>query len=153
MLAGRRKWLLRMGSAALFAPVRNVWAVSLKDLQWSRRIIVAFGEDGDPSVEQFLELVRENSCELNDRDLDVYLVSSHGLASATPEAPELDADAVQSLTSLRHLTSTEFEMVLVGKDGGVKARAEVPTELPQFLILIDGMPMRQRELEERGENC
>lgn len=149
----RRQWLLKILSLAVLAPTGSGLALSLQELQWSRRIIVAYGEDGDAAVEQFLELVRDSSCELKDRDLDVYLVTSQGVAQVTTDAAELDVESETSLKYLRQATSTEFEMVLVGKDGGVKGHSEFPNELTQFFTLIDGMPMRQRELEERGELC
>ena len=128
-------------------------AVSLDDLQWNRRLIVAFGENGDVGVERLLELVREQACQLDDRDIDVYLVTSQGVDSVTEEAGSLDEESVDSIVALRHATESGFALVLIGKDGGVKGRADTADELSSFLAMIDGMPMRQREVEERGENC
>jgi hypothetical protein len=42
-------------------------------------------------------------------------------------------------------------VLLIGKDGGVKLRAEEPLPAAEFFALIDTMPMRRREMRERGE--
>ena len=43
-----------------------------------------------------------------------------------------------------------FELVLIGKDGGVKARADDPDALDAFLERIDTMPMRRAEMRRAG---
>ena len=39
-----------------------------------------------------------------------------------------------------------FEVLLVGKDGGVKLRQETPLSVDDLFATIDAMPMRQREM-------
>ena len=48
-------------------------------------------------------------------------------------------------------TIHDFEVVLIGKDGGVKARTSDPGALQDFLALIDTMPMRRAEMRSRGD--
>ena len=43
-----------------------------------------------------------------------------------------------------------FAAVLVGKDGTVKHRSDEPVEPENLYALIDEMPMRRREMRERG---
>lgn len=43
-----------------------------------------------------------------------------------------------------------FRVVLVGKDGRVKQTSEHPTRPEELFATIDAMPMRQREMRERG---
>ena len=43
-----------------------------------------------------------------------------------------------------------FAAVLVGKDGTVKHRSDKPVEPDGLYALIDEMPMRRREMRERG---
>ena len=43
-----------------------------------------------------------------------------------------------------------FAAVLVGKDGTVKLRSDKPVEPDGLYALIDEMPMRRREMRERG---
>ncbi len=43
-----------------------------------------------------------------------------------------------------------FTAILVGKDGTVKHRAHTPVTPENLYALIDAMPMRRREMRERG---
>ncbi|WP_166395049.1 DUF4174 domain-containing protein [Rubrobacter marinus] len=44
-----------------------------------------------------------------------------------------------------------FTALLVGKDGTVKHRSDEPVGLEELYALVDAMPMRRREMRERGE--
>ena len=43
-----------------------------------------------------------------------------------------------------------FAALLVGKDGAVKHRSEEPVEPGEIFALVDAMPVRRREMRERG---
>lgn len=43
-----------------------------------------------------------------------------------------------------------FAAVLVGKDGTAKFRSDAPFPAPDLFALIDAMPMRRREVREKG---
>ncbi len=40
-------------------------------------------------------------------------------------------------------------VILIGKDGELKLRKQLPVELSEIFSVIDAMPMRQREMRER----
>ena len=40
----------------------------------------------------------------------------------------------------------DFAVLLIGKDGGVKLRSDVPLTADRIFATIDSMPMRQREM-------
>jgi hypothetical protein len=42
---------------------------------------------------------------------------------------------------------TDFYMLLIGYDGGVKAKFETPTKMAEIYKIIDAMPMRQKGSE------
>ena len=42
----------------------------------------------------------------------------------------------------------EFEIILIGKDGGVKLRSKMPISLEELFSLIDAMPMRRQEMRD-----
>lgn len=63
----------------------------------------------------------------------------------------LDAAVVRGLRELWGLERSSWTVALVGKDGGVKARWSELVEPPAVFARIDRMPMRQREVERRGE--
>ncbi len=39
-----------------------------------------------------------------------------------------------------------FQVLLIGKDGGIKMRSATPVAAEDILSLIDSMPMRQQEM-------
>ena len=65
------------------------------------------------------------------------------ILGAAPQSPQ-----VAGLARLPQ--ASDFQAVLIGKDGGVKARWAEPVSLNALYELIDAMPMRQREMRERG---
>ena len=48
-------------------------------------------------------------------------------------------------------TATDRLMILVGKDGGIKRRAELDTDLREIWLQIDAMPMRRDEMRAKKE--
>ncbi|MGB2203635.1 MAG: DUF4174 domain-containing protein, partial [Pseudooceanicola atlanticus] len=59
---------------------------------------------------------------------------------------DTDPDAGGALRN--RLGAEGFEMLLVGKDGGVKMRAGEVIPPETLFATIDRMPMRQREMQE-----
>ena len=59
------------------------------------------------------------------------------------------ADGV-ALRARFHVDETAFAPVLIGKDCTAKGRWTEPVEMRELWELIDAMPIRQREMEQRG---
>lgn len=117
-----------------------------------RRQILVFATPGSESGEQIQRSVDALRCQLADRETDVRFVDITELPGA--EAPSTDAKhdtqgLLAQMAMLRSQERPDFEVVLIGKDGGVKARANDPDVLEEFLALIDTMPMRRAELRSR----
>jgi hypothetical protein len=132
---------------ALLLPTPAAGA-TLDDLRWSWRVILAWAEPGTDAEASFRRRVAELSCEIGARDVAVYRIHGDGAEPLTPDAPPLALSGQGPRTG-----AAGFEMVLIGKDGGVKARSTTPAELPDLLARIDRMPMRRREAAERGDPC
>jgi len=49
------------------------------------------------------------------------------------------------------LTGMGFQVLLIGKDGGVKLRSSEPVSMKDLFGLIDSMPMRQQEMESKNK--
>ncbi len=125
---------------------------SVADYSDRRQIIifVTLESESGEAIQRAVEALR---CQLVDRDTDVRFidVSDFPDASVTPTNEERETRAaLLELARLHSDESSEFEMVLIGKDGGVKARTSDPSALEDFLILIDSMPMRRAEMRLRG---
>ena len=46
-----------------------------------------------------------------------------------------------------------FSVVLIGKDGGEKLRVNAVPDLQSIYEVIDGMPMRSREMDANPGRC
>lgn len=136
-------WLL----AALFAPPAFAGQPPLAAWQWSARILLVFAPPGNSAALQSQRRLLANDSASAERDLLRVEVLGDQVA-AFPAASELpDAEALR-----RHyrVEPHDFEVLLIGKDGGVKLRQSAPVEACELYRLIDGMPMRRRESHEAG---
>jgi hypothetical protein len=67
---------------------------------------------------------------------------------------ERDIQALSDISDLgrgqlrESLQIDEFEIILIGKDGGVKLRSKTPISLEELFSLIDAMPMRRQEMRD-----
>ena len=119
----------------------------------NRRQIIVFATPESQSGKIIQRSVDALRCQLVDRDTDVRFVDVTELPDAGATSTDEERDKQGALTELVRLRSDErpdFEVVLIGKDGGVKARTGDPSALEDFLALIDTMPMRRAEMRSRG---
>jgi hypothetical protein len=140
----------------------------LAEFRWRKRVLLIFvpGDRGRPDIPPRLgAAIEDQRAELSDRDFSVYAVALPGgparavhptrarLGRESPEArlvrpPHPNGDAL-----LRHYRPEESSatVVLVGKDGTEKRRRGVGSgDLSDLFELVDAMPMRRREMRERG---
>lgn len=113
------------------------------DLQWKHRILLF---EGGEEVERLMSVLRDADDEIGDRQI-VWLV-----LSGTEVLTNFDGDLPASLAGQirkHYFDDGKIRAVLIGKDGGVKKRYGAP-DLAGMLALIDTMPMRRRELQERS---
>jgi len=113
-----------------------------------RRQIIAFGTPGSLVMDTFEQLIAEHNCRLVDRDVDIRIVDVREL---DPLDEKSSAESVLGeLLKLRAKHDVPFELVLIGKDSGLKMRSEKPDALLLMLARIDTMPMRRTEIERAG---
>ena len=139
--------------AATTDSAQNAEQVSLASLQWKHRVVIAFTHNGDSQALLFKEWVEANTCGLDERDVHVHLVTDgQSMALHGPDY-SLDDASVQLLVQRRKHADQLFEMVLLGKDGGIKAYATAASALTEFMTRIDGMPMRRSEASDQSSGC
>ena len=112
-----------------------------------RREIIAFGTPGSEPMRELEQRVEDLQCLLADCDVDMRYVDSAELEAQGDRGVD---HALDRLARLRGDEMLPFELVLIGKDGGVKARDPSPAALEAFLRLIDTMPMRRAEMRQAG---
>jgi hypothetical protein len=79
-------------------------------------------------------MLKNDAAALSERDVIVQEITPH---AAPDERPDLGLAA-----------HTTFQVLLVGKDGGVKLRRGTPVVAAEITALIDTMPMRQNEMRQ-----
>lgn len=114
----------------------------LSELTWKNRVLVAFGGAMDGRLRQQITLLMKNTDDLADRDMIVLQVSGDTVSTIFGSAPDLDADALRAGAKA---SGDEFQVILVGKDGGIKLRSNQVVGDVELFDLIDRMPMRRAE--------
>lgn len=114
--------------------IQAVDTENLNDFLWSKRPIVVFADAlNDPRFVHQMELLEAQAAELETRDVVVLTDTDPSRAS-------------ELRTALR---PRGFMLVLIGKDGGVKLRKAAPWDVRALSRVIDKMPMRQQEVQDR----
>ncbi len=118
---------------------------NLEQYQWKNRLLLVFAPSENHSTYQ--ELVQSLDAaegELADRDMVVF----HLFEDKTGYVFG-DAIRPESVTTLRERYNPDqgrLTLVLIGKDGGEKARQVGSYDLEALFRRIDEMPMRKREM-------
>jgi hypothetical protein len=119
----------------------------LDALRWEKRVIVMLADGGDdPALAEQEARLRAAAADLAERD--VVLVAARG-RTVTVDGDSGQAPTADELRVAYADSASGFQVVLVGKDGGVKLRAGEPVAASDLFALIDTMPMRRREMKER----
>lgn len=118
--------------------------------QWQHRLLLVFAPTvEDTAYETQIALFAADSAALADRDLLLGHIFADG-SSRIGEQVLTTADA-KRLRQRFEVTPNQFAAILVGKDGTEKRRDEAPVKPDVIYAEIDAMPMRQREMRERGQ--
>lgn len=100
------------------------------------RLLLVFTPDAENEDLQRMEQeIRAKEQELGDRDMRVVRVTG-----------EQD----HPLRERYRVPVEEFRLLLIGKDGGVKRSETDAIALEEVFAQVDSMPMRRREMRERG---
>lgn len=122
---------------------------SIADLKWKNRLIVVFTETTDSQKFQHqLEIFNKNIAEFNDRKLKLIHAVPNKQQIVLPEITEWQASTFYNKNKKEK--TADFEVILIGLDGGVKLRQYKVTEAKEIFDLIDSMPMRQSEMRENN---
>ncbi len=127
--------------------MNTVSASNLGELQWQHRLIVVFAAPGSTEYTNLVEWIDANRCQLEDRQVLVINIDETKNTELVYQGLQLDTTSVSTLVRQRRSMDAGYEMVLIGKDGGVKARSNSVNDLDAFISQIDGMPMRRQEMK------
>ena len=124
--------------------------VDFGSYQWKNRLLILFAPSEDaPIYQSFKEQLQRRAQEIRDRDLLIFHVfeSGEGQLDYLP----LNKEQVLFLRKRFSIKMGQFKLILIGKDGEVKFREQLPVDLSDIFSIIDAMPMRQREIRERAK--
>lgn len=114
---------------------------SLSELRWNKRAVLIFGQSDDPQVIEQTRRLERQKRDLEDRDMVLIRISSQDAAVIYGDAATPDADALRKEAGVQD----GFQILLVGKDGGVKFQSRTVVDDIEIFGLIDRMPMRRAE--------
>ncbi|MCB7481711.1 DUF4174 domain-containing protein [Christiangramia sediminis] len=122
---------------------------SIADFQWKNRLIVVFTDSiNSQKFQEQLELFKNEMDGFNDRKLKLIHHLPHKKQIVLPEVSEWQDSSFYKKNKKKK--AADFEVILIGLDGGVKLRQYRLVETKEIFDLIDSMPMRQSEIRENN---
>ncbi|MEL7447923.1 MAG: CIA30 family protein [Pseudomonadota bacterium] len=120
---------------------------SLSAYQWKKRLLIISGGSADGTdVDTMVRQVAASRADFEDRDMALIAALDDGATLAEADR-SLGADDASALRKALAVEAGAFAVLLVGKDGTVKHRADAAVPLSELYALIDTMPMRRREMD------
>ncbi|MEO0712973.1 MAG: DUF4174 domain-containing protein [Pseudomonadota bacterium] len=117
----------------------------LEKARWSDRLLVVCGQDPATLAWHQQKLVEAEG--YAERDLSVVIASPRSVTWEKAAMCSVESDG--SLMALEGCSGTAPQVLLIGKDGGVKGRWATAVGTDTLFPLIDAMPMRLREMASR----
>ncbi|MFB1294011.1 DUF4174 domain-containing protein [Mycobacterium sp. pW049] len=128
------------------------WAAELGDYRWERRPLLIFAPtERDPRLTETVSRIEATRCDFETREMVLAQVVSDGVS--TLDGQVIDAAQSQRLRDQFAIEESAFTVLLIGKDGGEKRRVGEIPDLRAIYALIDGMPMRSREMGADPGRC
>ncbi len=113
-------------------------ANNLNDLVWQYRVLLI---ESTAPRQQIFDYLQRFEAEIEDRDIAWFIIEGEQISSS------LSAGHWTAIKKDKQNLHCKQPVVLIGKDGGVKACEQV-LEINTLFTLIDTMPMRQRERQK-----
>ncbi|MCG6135139.1 MAG: DUF4174 domain-containing protein [Nostoc sp. LLA-1] len=123
---------------------------NLSSQKWQNRVLLVFAPSVDHrDYQQQMQLFQQHNSGFADRDLVLVQVLAD---KSYANGQLIDESSVANLRSRFGVDKDNFRVILIGKDGGVKRQDATPVQATAIFEQIDAMPMRQREMQQRGRN-
>jgi hypothetical protein len=126
----------------------SVADLDLDSLRWKKRVLVLISpSESDVSFRLQKQGVASTAEGVLERDLMVLEIIEQGQSRAGNQL--LSGKSVQDIRKRIGARTGLFQVLLIGKDGGVKLRSSEPVSMKDIFGLIDSMPMRRQEMESK----
>ena len=132
------------------ATLQTSLAQGLSGIRWEYRPLLLFTPTKtDENLSRQTPLLADAIRGVEDRRLAVYVVERDRVFTLYgAPAPGIDHDTLRDRFSV---PDAQFRVVLIGLDGGAKLTSDEVVPIEKLFGLIDGMPMRQREIRQRAQ--
>ncbi|WP_439130428.1 DUF4174 domain-containing protein [Polaribacter sp.] len=119
----------------------------MEKYQWKNRVLLIFSDDKtDEKLQQQIINLSKDKKGLIERKLKIYQFVKDEFTT--------DFKADWSLKTIKTQNfkkeSESFKVVLIGLDGGIKLKQDNVLSTEKLFTIIDGMPMRRRELKQKN---
>ncbi len=131
-----------------FMSHHNLPELRLNNYKWENRIILIFSDADNPQYRKQADKLLNDKPGLIDRDLLVFHIDKKSPIKELLHSNEFDPDS--NLRSRFDVPDSDFYVLLIGKDGGVKYRDDSPLAREKLYSIIDAMPMRQAEMRRKN---
>ena len=123
--------------------------MDLNGYRWRNRLLMVFSPSKEDSNYQSLKKeMKAQRNGLRDREILVFEILEKGESRFGKTV--LKKEAIDFLRQKFSAGQGSFLVILMGKDGEEKIRWQ-KVNLTEIFAVIDGMPMRQREMRERNK--
>lgn len=130
--------------------VPNIFLLQGQDLskhRWEDRLLVILVQEQNEESAKQMEKLRGHADELEVSKLKIYLFTPE---QASEGLKLSESTSIHNPYSKLKSNSTNFEMLLIGLDGGIKERYSQVTDPKKIFEVIDQMPMRRAEMRKKG---
>ena len=119
-------------------PVMLINSSPLDKYLWKNRVVVTFSPSKNNTERNyFVNSINRNLCKFNSRNI----IHIDFIFNENDQEIENFESSFENIS----LSSSEFRLILIGKDGGIKLNSR-KISLEEMFSLIDTMPMRQEEM-------
>ena len=119
-------------------PIMLINSSPLEKYLWKNRVVVTFSPSKNNTERNyFVNSINRNLCKFNSRNI----IHIDFIFNENDQEIENFESSFENIS----LSSSEFRLILIGKDGGIKLNSR-KISLEEIFSLIDTMPMRQEEM-------
>lgn len=134
-------------SICIFLCMVEFHSQEIEKHQWENRVLLIFTSDknGDDYKNQLQKLL-ENKEDLEERKIIIYKFTENEFSTNFNKTWSLSNSLLKKFVN----NKDNFKVFLIGLDGGIKLEQNTILSPEKLFTIIDGMPMRKRELKNKN---
>jgi hypothetical protein len=139
-----------VGTGFINAQAQTMDYFDLGDYKWQNRVLLVFSPNTfNSDYRDQVKDLRSSKSGIKERDLNVFYALNQ--SSALAKGQIIPDDATENLRNHFDISSSDFTVLLIGKDGTEKLRSDGAVSTTKLFKTIDAMPMRKLEMKNDGD--